>query len=211
MPRDKDPFWDPPEPQLIGQSFLSLKSLGYLVESEADAKILSSEGASGIRGHLAVKYFPTDETGEGEPDEDLLPEEPEDLLGKAITFRVEIEKGKELPKDLCKNVFVTYSLNFDRARKYQTEEIEGKSQNPVFNYKQVHHVDAVTPSLLRYLNNGQLCFKVFGYPDFDMARKMQKKEIEESKTVEHKKDAAKAKNEAQVQSKDLPFQLCLIL
>jgi len=189
--KDQDPFWDPPEPQLIGQSFMALKNLGYLVENEIEAKILSSEGSSGIRGQLALKYFPTDDTGEGEPDEDLLPDEPEDLIGKAITFRIEIEKAKDLPKELSKNVFVQYALNFDKSRKYQTDEVDGKNPNPVFNFKRVHHVDTVTPSILRYLNNGQLCFKVFGYPDFDMARKMQKKEIETAKKEEVKKDTLK--------------------
>jgi hypothetical protein len=170
---------------------MALKNLGYLVENEIEAKILSSEGSSGIRGQLALKYFPTDDTGEGEPDEDLLPDEPEDLIGKAITFRIEIEKAKDLPKELSKNVFVQYALNFDKSRKYQTDEVDGKNPNPVFNFKRVHHVDTVTPSILRYLNNGQLCFKVFGYPDFDMARKMQKKEIETAKKEEVKKDTLK--------------------
>ncbi len=117
--KEQDPFWDPPEPQLIGQSFLALKNLGFLVENELDAKFLSSEGSSGIRGALTVRYVPTDETGEGEPDEDLLPEEKaEELLGKAITFRVDIDKAAGLPKDLCKNVFVQYALNMDRNRTY---------------------------------------------------------------------------------------------
>ena len=105
---------------------MSLKNLGYLIENEIDAKILSSEGSSGIRGQLALKYFPTDDTGEGEPNEDLLPEEPEDLLGKAITFRVEIDKAKDLPKDLCKNVFISYGLNFDKSRSFQTSVVVGK-------------------------------------------------------------------------------------
>lgn len=133
---------------------MALKNLGYLVENEIEAKILSSEGSSGVRGQLSVKYFPTDETGEGEPDEDLLPEEPEELLGKAITFRIEIDKARELPKELCKNVFVSYGLNFDRSRTYQTDEVVGKLQNPEFKFKKVHHIDAVTPSILRYLANG---------------------------------------------------------
>lgn len=30
--KDHDPFWDPPEPQLIGQSYLQLKNLGYTIE-----------------------------------------------------------------------------------------------------------------------------------------------------------------------------------
>ena len=44
LTQEDDPLWDPPEPQIIGQSFLSLKSLGYLIENGMDAKILSTEG-----------------------------------------------------------------------------------------------------------------------------------------------------------------------
>ena len=58
---------------------MSLKSLSFLIENEMVAKILSSEGNSGVRGQLSVKYFPTDDAGTGEPDEDSLPESPEDL------------------------------------------------------------------------------------------------------------------------------------
>lgn len=48
--KEQDPFWDPPEPLLIGTSYLSLKSLGFMMENELDAKILSSEGSQGMRG-----------------------------------------------------------------------------------------------------------------------------------------------------------------
>lgn len=58
---------------------MSLKNLAYLIENEMESKILSAEGSSGVRGQLGIKYFPTDETGTGEPDEDSLPEEPDEL------------------------------------------------------------------------------------------------------------------------------------
>ncbi len=98
-----------------------------MIENEQEAKIYSSESTSGERGKLKVSFFPTDETGEGEPDEDLLPEEPEDLLGKAITFRIQIDQASGLPKDLCKNVFVTYKLAYERNAVYRTPESQGKT------------------------------------------------------------------------------------
>lgn len=79
LTHESDPFWDPPEPVMIGQSFVSLKNLGYLIENEMDIKILSAEGTSGVRGQLSVKYLPTDDTGYGEIPEDDLIEEPEEL------------------------------------------------------------------------------------------------------------------------------------
>lgn len=32
--KEKDPFWDPPEPVLIGKSYLQLKNLGYTLEAD---------------------------------------------------------------------------------------------------------------------------------------------------------------------------------
>ncbi len=171
-----------------------------------EAKILSSEGSSGIRGQLSVKYFPTDASGEGEIDENDLPEDPDDtsfLLGKQMTFRMHVDGAKELPKDLCKNVFVTYVLNLDKKRTFRTEDHEGKTQSPTFNFKQVHRIDFVTPGFLNYLTNGQVCFKVYGYPDFDMARQANKKEIEESKKAENKKQQDQLKSTMQIESKHL--------
>lgn len=48
--KDKDCFWDPPEPLLVGQSSLNLQNLGYMLENELKAQILSVEGSSGHRG-----------------------------------------------------------------------------------------------------------------------------------------------------------------
>lgn len=106
--KDLDPFWDPPEPLLIGTSYLSLKNLGYMLNNDLDAKILSSEGAQGVRGNLKLEYWPTAPDGIGEPADDMLCDEPQELVGKEIFFRVEIHSASSLPSDLCKNVFVTY-------------------------------------------------------------------------------------------------------
>merc|ERR1719389_1470337 len=50
--KDHDPFWDPPEPILIGNSYLSLKSLSYVLDHDLEAKIFSPEGSKGVRGQL---------------------------------------------------------------------------------------------------------------------------------------------------------------
>lgn len=42
-----DPFWDPPNPLLIGQSFLKLESLGMQFENELSVAILSIDGHGG--------------------------------------------------------------------------------------------------------------------------------------------------------------------
>jgi hypothetical protein len=52
LDRNEDPFWDPPNPILIGQSFLQLEPLGVQIENQLEAAILSIDGTGGKQGAL---------------------------------------------------------------------------------------------------------------------------------------------------------------
>ena len=56
LSKEEDPFWDPPNPILIGQSFLQLEPLGVMFENELSAAILSIDGAGGTQGTLNIGY-----------------------------------------------------------------------------------------------------------------------------------------------------------
>ena len=43
--KSTDPFWDPPEPILIGNSYLKLQNLGLCIENDQKIKILNTAGA----------------------------------------------------------------------------------------------------------------------------------------------------------------------
>jgi hypothetical protein len=156
--KDNDPFWDPPEPLLIGTSYLTLKSLGFTIENELHAKILSSEGKQGTRGMVKLSFTPCDK--EGDPDnidDDLLVEEdPKELLGKEICFEVHIGEASDLPKELCKDVFVTYQFKHEPGVIYSTDKYQGMCQNPDFDYKKIHTVEMVTEYVLEYFDTGSV-------------------------------------------------------
>ena len=63
LSKEEDPFWDPPNPILIGQSFLQLEPLGLMFESNLDAAILSIDGAGGKQGTLCIGYIPCTASG----------------------------------------------------------------------------------------------------------------------------------------------------
>lgn len=50
--KDDDPFWDPPEPQLIGQGFLKLMSLAYLLDNPSQLVLVGDHGKV---GHINVQ------------------------------------------------------------------------------------------------------------------------------------------------------------
>lgn len=67
---EDDPFWDPPEPKLIGQAFIKLDQLLMQEGKKAKRKIFTSEKASGFNGKLCVEYKATDSTFKKLPPED---------------------------------------------------------------------------------------------------------------------------------------------
>lgn len=110
---------------LVGTTFLSLKSLSYVLDTKVTAKIFSSEGAQGTRGTIDVSYRPCAEDGVGEVEDDVMCDEPEELVGKQLDFVVMIDKCNGLPSELCKNVFVEYRLKHEPEIVYRTETCAG--------------------------------------------------------------------------------------
>lgn len=57
LTKDKDPFWDPPEQHLIGQGFLKLLSLAYLVDNPAELSLVGDNGAVGSLNVIIYKLI----------------------------------------------------------------------------------------------------------------------------------------------------------
>lgn len=156
--QEEDPFFDPPEAILIGRAYWHLKSLGYLMENPMDLKILGNERGD-VCGTISVDVVPTDKTGvPDEAPEDILPDEPEDLIGQRIDFKVLVKKAAGLPGDMCTNPFTTYSFYKDDDV-YQTKICQGKVPNPVWDYNKHHTVERVTDEFIRYLKNDAVRFE----------------------------------------------------
>ncbi len=63
---------------------------------------------SQIVGKLEVNIIPCWEDGESEVPIDLVPESPEDLIGRRIDFLVDIKRAFDLPEEFCKDIFCKY-------------------------------------------------------------------------------------------------------
>lgn len=83
-------------------------------------------------------------------------DEPHELVGKEVFFRVEIDRASNLPADLCKNVFVTYQFKHEPGVVYSTGEIQGQNPDPEFNYQHVHHIDLITDYIIDYIDSGNV-------------------------------------------------------
>lgn len=110
-------------------------------------------------GTISLGYYPCDSTGEGDPPEELLEvEEPKEMLGKEIFFNVKVNECKNLPMDLCTNVFVEYIFKHEPENVYRTEVFNGKNPSPVFNYSKLHSVDCINDYILDYFTNENVSY-----------------------------------------------------
>lgn len=89
--QDKDPFWDPPEHLRVGEGYLKLMSLAYLMDNPNELVIVGDEGEAGL---LEVDIVPANENGEPLEEDDPIFDEfiddPNDLIGKRVDFLVKI-------------------------------------------------------------------------------------------------------------------------
>ncbi|CAD8078169.1 unnamed protein product [Paramecium primaurelia] len=180
LPKDQDPFWDPPEARVIGSGFLKLQALAYLMDNPCDLTLVGEHFQCGT---LKVNLIPTDETGQRNLSEDIEDgieppvEDPSELVGRRFDFRVSIESAR-LPENLCKDTYVEYSIQVEEKKKesFKTKTLTGAHPNPIYNYDQQHTFDQLSEAQLNYLINGTICFKVYGY-DENKNKDVKKREI----------------------------------
>ena len=61
---------------------------------------------------------PVDEDGESEIPDEMIPENPMELVNQRIDFNVLITKVFELPPNFCKDVYCEYTFYLNNEKKY---------------------------------------------------------------------------------------------
>ena len=162
MDLEEEPFVDNPEPILLEQGFYKLEPLAYIIDNPSVISIIGR--TSEVAGKLEANIIPVDTNGIDEYPEELISDEPMDLVGNRLDFIVEITKAFELPEDFCKDVMCEYSFYLDE-QKYTTTKVLGKNSSPLFDYRKHHIMEYCSENFVNYLLNDTICFKLFAYPD----------------------------------------------
>ncbi|KAM6979892.1 kinesin-like protein KIF28P [Aplochiton taeniatus] len=89
MPRERDPFWDPLEPLLLGRAHLWLQSLAFRIALEEQLEVLSSEGTE--EAILQAHLVPCSPSGLPLGEEDILID-PSEQLGRRMDFQLVLEQ-----------------------------------------------------------------------------------------------------------------------
>ncbi|XP_037103943.1 kinesin-like protein KIF28P [Syngnathus acus] len=115
LPRDKDPFWDPVEPLLLGTTHLWLQSLAFRIPVDEQLEVLGSEGSE--EAILQAKLVPC--TADGLPlGEDDILIDPSELLGRRLDVQLVVEQCfglRWIREARSRGIQIGYSTTFRAA------------------------------------------------------------------------------------------------
>lgn len=145
LKNEDDPIWDDPKPTLVGYSFYKMEPLVYLMSNPTTSSIISVNGL--YMGSLTMDIIPHDDDNN---EYDEIPEDPSELIGQPLNFRVYIKECKDLPENFCKGVQVEYT-SFHDNMVYKTKVIDTKDRNPSIEENFEHHIEYLTKDDIDYL------------------------------------------------------------
>lgn len=131
IPRELDPFWEPTQPTVLGQSFVYLKALAQLVEVDGTFRVVDARGLA--QGELKAEIVPLGSRGEELP----YLRSSSELLGMAVTF--------EVKTPFVTNVPATHVTDLQMSFQFQDKEfcfpaasvaLAGAGATATFNYTQ---------------------------------------------------------------------------
>ncbi|KAL4444820.1 hypothetical protein ABPG74_016028 [Tetrahymena malaccensis] len=208
LDNSEDPFYDPPEPHLIGNGYFKLLYLAYFMDSQIE---LSLVGENGQCGSLQVGVIPCDETGEKnlakemeeEEGSDVI-EDPKQLLGKEMYVKITISSAV-LPDNFCRDTFVEYNLmdQDGKMQTFRTETIVGKNSRPNYTFQRIHYYSSISEEHLDYFQNKNLIFKVLGLEEI----KGEQNKMQAQIPVEEEIEYANIKNHQKKQNQQQQAQV----
>ncbi|CAD5220541.1 unnamed protein product [Bursaphelenchus xylophilus] len=152
LPRDKDPFYESTDSSVdVGTATVYLRSLAFLVEVEENYPINDIQGSEA--GQLSVALTPCNANGKEILGEFV--EDPMELVGQNLGFKVKILTGLNLPRRV-KETWCRYRF-FDRE---ETSTQKAKGNNPAFAHEELFMFKPVSKELVEYLRDQALCITV---------------------------------------------------
>ncbi|RLN48789.1 hypothetical protein BBJ28_00008796 [Nothophytophthora sp. Chile5] len=173
---DCDPFYDSPRPQLIGKSFVFLRSLVFGCKIVETTPIFSHAGVNS--GSLKCEISPTVLSHEWQACQHRLVETcPEDVgalqlptladfLGQNLRINIFVERLRGIPGKLCKDAYVSYRWGGGDGQEEAAEEhvsvpTSSPSVDPQLDFNVVIE-QVITTELVAYMTNVPLEFHIYG-------------------------------------------------
>jgi len=189
--RENDPFWEPDDSEVaIGSVHVYLTSLAYLIEVEESLAITDYKGNS--CGHLAVHLVPCSAKGQLLDDDDFV-EDPSELIGQSLHFKMGIQYARGLPSKFSKGeTFCKYKVYMDES--FSTTSSIKSTINPEYKHEKLFSFPSVTKQLVEYLSSTPLVVDVWGVQGTALKKGVEGKSTKELMSIERNKNNSRGMN-----------------
>ena len=173
--KEKDPFSDFMQHQLLGRSLIYLDSLSYFLDFEDTVPLVNYRGER--CGSVSIKLAPlfVDNVNlqlnsihdEGEKNI-------KDFLGQLFSFNIHIISAQSLPDDMCCNTYAQFKVpeliefneenSEEKSKFFKTEACGRNTKNPTFPKSTFTIERKITPSFCDILSKEVIEVEIYGAP-----------------------------------------------
>ena len=178
--KEDDPLWDEGKPILLGYAFYRLEPVAYLMSNRSTVPIISPEGE--IMGSIDMDIVPHDDKGN---EFDEIPELPSELIGQKLSYKVKIIYIQNIPKNFSANLKVEYQSFYDHSisstkiynQKAEFNKCANEKNNIDINEEFEHKIDFLTKEDIDYLENENMCLKIYATEQIEKKGRVSMEEI----------------------------------
>lgn len=157
IPKEEDPFWEPPEDVLIGTCNVFLQSLSYALDF--DDRLIVTDFKGNEEGFMYVNVTPCTATGKL-LDQDYFVDDPQELLGRPYHFKVTLKSAEVNNVRYSKGLYIKYRVYTDQN--YIVTETITDTLTPKFNHTKLITFKEITQQHLDFFESGCITFLLYG-------------------------------------------------
>ncbi|XP_062578631.1 kinesin-like protein KIF28P isoform X1 [Saccostrea cucullata] len=158
LPPEKDPFIDDINAEFhIGSVKIWLQSTSYMISMKEQLDVIDYRGYE--VGKVNIELVPCDKSGKEISEDEVFVEDPSELIGKDVFFKLKLENAMGLPSKFT-DLYAKYIFNHEQ-KPYETKKLSN-TINPQWKFNQVHGFAKCTADDLEFLKDGAIMLQVWG-------------------------------------------------
>ena len=196
LSKEDDPLWDEQDETLMGYAFFKLEPLAYLIAIKNEIKIINPYSGE-LMGIIEVEIIPHDDKNN---EFDEVPENPSDLVGQNLLYKIRIIKIKKLNINFCKNLRIEYQSFYDKSINYTKIYNQNEKRKIEFDIGEEyeHKIEYLTMEDIDFLQKENIKFKIFASEEVDKKERIKIPEKKKNQNIVQNNNQNNSENNGKI-------------
>ena len=196
LSKEDDPLWDEQDETLMGYAFFKFEPLAYLIAIKNEIKIINPYSGE-LMGIIEVEIIPHDDKNN---EFDEVPENPSDLVGQNLLYKIRIIKIKKLNINFCKNLRIEYQSFYDKSINYTKiyNQNEKRKIEIDIGEEYEHKIEYLTMEDIDFLQKENIKFKIFASEEVDKKERIKIPEKKKNQNIVQNNNQNNSENNGKI-------------